>query len=102
MACAKDGHYSSWFSLTAGVRQGGSLSPTFYSIYVDELVGILEASGVGCYYLNKFAAALIYADDMAVLLPSLKGLQKLFNLCEKYCIAWDIRLNAKKNKESEL
>ena len=93
-----DGHYSEWFCITAGVRQGGVLSPIFYSLYVNELISILQSSNVGCHLADKFAAALIYADDMAVLAPSLKGLQKLLSLCENYCREWDIRLNSKKTK----
>ena len=93
-----DGHYSEWFHVSAGVRQGGILSPDFYSIYVDDLVGILQSSGVGCYIANTFAALLMYADDMAVLSPSLKGLNKLLHLCEEYCLEWDIGLNAQKSK----
>ena len=37
-----------------------------------------------------------YADDIAVLAPSIKGLQKILNLCHCYCVEWDILLNAKK------
>ena len=93
-----DGHYSQWFLVSAGVRQGGVLSPDFYGLYVDELFSILESSGIGCYYVHRFAAALMYADDMALLAPSLKGLQKLLSLCESYCKDWDIKLNATKTK----
>ena len=93
-----DGAYSSWFLVSAGVRQGGVLSPNFYGLYVDDLFRILQSSGAGCYYVKRFAAALMYADDMAVLAPSLKGLQKLLSLCENYCLEWDIKLNAKKSK----
>ena len=63
-----------------------------------ELISILMASGVGCYYINRFAAALMYADDLTVLAPTLKGLQKLLFLCEKYCADWDIKLNPSKTK----
>ena len=28
-----DGHLGNWFSINAGVRQGGVLSPDFYNIY---------------------------------------------------------------------
>ena len=93
-----DNHYSEWFLISAGVRQGGVLSPNFYSIYVDDLVYILKSSKIGCYYANTFAAALLYADDMAVLAPSLKGLQYLLSLCSTYCETWDIRLNGLKTK----
>ena len=93
-----DGQYSQWFCVTAGVRQGGVLSPDFYNIYVDRLISILKSSGVGCYLLNVFAAALFYADDMAILSPSIKGLQHLLDLCGSYCQEWDICLNTKKSK----
>ena len=90
--------YSEWFSITAGVRQGGVLSPDFYCIYVDELLIKLKKSGKGCHYLGKFAGALFYADDMAIVSPSLRGLKTLLRICEDYCSEWDICLNAKKSK----
>ena len=93
-----DGHFSDWFVISAGVRQGGVLSPEFYCIYVNDLLLILKQRGVGCYYLNSFAAALFYADDMAILAPSLRGLQTLLDICSRYCRDWDICLNAKKTK----
>ena len=92
-----DNVYSDWFAITAGV-QGGVLSPDFYSIYVDELISILQRAGIGCHVRGIFAASLFYADDMAVLAPSVKGLKRLLDLCHQYCIDWDILLNAKKSK----
>ena len=89
---------SGWFVIQAGVRQGGVLSPIFYCIYVDDLVAILCAIGVGCYLISKFLSILLYADDMALLAPSLKGLQTLLIATENYCRDWDILLNAKKTK----
>ena len=58
-----DDCFSAWFSITAGVRQGGILSPDFYSIYVDDLLLRLESTGKGCHFYRVFAAALFYADD---------------------------------------
>ena len=91
-------HYSDWFAVTAGVRQGGVLSPNFYCIYVDDLIDMLKALGIGCYYLGIFAAALFYADDMAILAPSIKALSLLLDTCSSYCQSWDICLNAKKSR----
>ena len=42
-----DDQVSDWFAVTAGVRQGGVLSPNFYCIYVDDLVQILKNSHAG-------------------------------------------------------
>ena len=89
---------SGWFAIEAGVRQGGILSPIFYCLYVDDLVDILCAIGIGCYLAKTFLSILLYADDMALLAPSLKGLQTLLNATELYCRKWDILLNAKKTK----
>ena len=91
-------NFSTWFSIKAGVRQGGILSPVFYCLYVDDLVEILSAIGIGCHLRETFLSILLYADDMALLAPSLKGLQTLLSATEQYCKAWDIMLNPKKTK----
>ena len=93
-----DDTLSDWFSIKAGVRQGGVLSPVFYCIYVDDLVETLSRMGIGCHLRNLFLSILLYADDMALMAPSLKGLQKLLSATEHYCQKWDIMLNAKKTK----
>ena len=93
-----DDSFSDYFSILAGVRQGGILSPDFYSIYVDDLLLRLQNAKKGCYFHNVFAAALFYADDMAILSPSIKGLEYLLHICEEYCAEWDICLNAKKSR----
>ena len=93
-----DDHFSIWFHVKAGVRQGGVLSPSFYCIYVDELVTKLRSSNIGCYVLEVFMACLLYAHDMAILAPSVKGLQSLLHICSNFCEEWDIGLNSKKSK----
>ena len=93
-----ENHHSEWFQIMAGVRQGGILSPDFYCLYVDDLITKLQQLNVGCHVKGVFTAALLYADDMTLLSPSLRGLQKLLNVCERYCRDWDICLNAKKSR----
>ena len=90
-----------WFVIKAGVRQGGILSPDFYSLYVDDLVMILTNAGIGCHIKNVFLSILLYADDMCLMAPSLKGLQRLLTLTESYCANWDIMLNPKKSKNMQ-
>ena len=93
-----DQNLSEWFHVIAGVRQGGILSPCFYCLYVDDLISKLESLNIGCYILEMFMASLLYADDMALLAPSVKGLQLLLDKCSEFCEDWDICLNAKKSK----
>ena len=80
------------------MRQEGVLSPDFYCIYVDDLVQVISELGIGCHLKNKFLSLLLYADDMALVSPSLAGLQILLSVAETYCKEWDILLNAKKTK----
>ena len=82
----------------AGVRQGGILSPDFYCLYIDDLLTLLRKSGKGCHFHELFAAALFYADDMAIMAPSVKGIQTLLNICGEYCLEFDICLNATKSQ----
>ena len=44
---------------------------------------------------------LLYADDMCLIAPSLKGLQRLLTLTENFCTDWDIMLNPKKSKNMQ-
>ena len=39
---------SSFFKLTAGVRQGGILSPFLFAIFIDGLVNKIKDANVGC------------------------------------------------------
>merc|ERR1712082_492737 len=62
------------FNVTNGVRQGGVLSPLFYSIYIDDLLEKLKENGIGCHIGQHFAGVFGYADDIILLCPSLAGL----------------------------
>ena len=52
--------------------------------------------------MGHFVAALFYADDMAIIAPSIHGLEILLNICSDYCLEWDICLNVKKSKPVEI
>ena len=88
-----NGIFSRTFSVTSGVRQGGILSPQLFTIYVDDLLIALRKSGVGCHIIDKFIAAIMYADDLALLAPTRSSLQKLLNICYNYGIEWCITYN---------
>ena len=59
---------------------------------------ILSSMKIGCHLKDMFLSILLYADDMALIAPSLKGLNRLLSATEHYCKSWDILLNAKKSK----
>ena len=80
-----NGTDSSEFQTSNGVRQGSSASPNMFSVYIDDLFTELESSGLGCYIENQFMGVHGYADDVVLLSPDRGGLQKMVDICNKYC-----------------
>jgi len=76
-----------------GVRQGGILSPMLFSIYMDDLIKELRLSGYGAYLGSLFVGSILYADDVCLILGSCFGLQRMFDICTKYEVIWDISFN---------
>ena len=68
------------------VKQGGVLSPILFSLYIDSLLQKLKESGLGCHVGRTFAGAFGYADDLALISPSLSGLRQMIKICEQYAI----------------
>ena len=58
---------------------GRSAPSNFFTIYIDDLLHQLEQSGVGCYWGHQFVGAVCYADDLALLAPSLSALRLMLN-----------------------
>ena len=81
------------FTVSNGVRQGGILSPLFFNVYMDSLSDILCKTECGCTMGGRMINHLMYADDVVILSPSAKGLQRLINICAAYGDSHDIKFN---------
>ena len=68
-------------AVSNGVRQGGILSPLFFNVYMDGLSDILCRTECGCTMGGRMINHLMYADDLVILSPSAKGLQRLVDKC---------------------
>ena len=88
--------YSSPFTVTNGVRQGGVLSAYLFAVYLDELSIQLGSGRVGCTVGNMVVNHLMFADDICVLSPSISGLQFLLNICGDYAAEHEITFNCNK------
>ena len=96
--CIKWGNETSTcFTITNGVRQGGILSPTLFSIYMDDLSFILSESGIGCLIDDLCINHVFYADDLCLMAPCAIALQELIGLCYEYSVDIDLNFNATKS-----
>ena len=92
-----DEHPSEFIPIDQGVRQGAILSPLLYSIYVDELLDTLAASGAGAHINSLYVGAPMFADDLALVADSPTSLQSLINLVHSYTIKWRYKINPAKS-----
>ena len=98
VTCVKwQNHFSHFFKLNAGIRQGGVLSPSLFNIYIDNIASVISKCGVGCHLRNASLAVLIYADDILLLAPSVSSLQLLVNLCCTELSYLSLEINYKKS-----
>ena len=75
---------SATFSITNGTRQGSVLSPTLFSVYLDDLLVLLRKEGLGCHVSGVWMGAAGYADDLVLLAPTRETMAKMLEVCEDY------------------
>ena len=81
-------------NISNDVKQEGCLSPSLFSIYLNNLIINLRNSNIGCKYGSEYMGVSGYADDLSLLFPSFIGIKKMMNICEKYARTYDILFNA--------
>ncbi len=87
------------FPCESGVRQGDSLSPTLFNIFVNDITPLMNSpncqpakigtTSVGC---------LFYADDLVILSESKEGLQSGLDALNEYSNKWHLKVNKNKTK----
>jgi hypothetical protein len=68
-------------------------STTFWSKYIDPLLGQLRDAGVGCHIGGVFVGVVGYADDLLLLAPSRDAAQKMLKTCELFAEKHNIRFS---------
>ena len=82
---------SNVFPLMNGVKQGRCLSPMLFTLYLDGLIQKLKHSGIGCHIGRTYCGVFGYADDLAIVSPTLFVIE----ICEEYASEMDLLLNPK-------
>ena len=92
--CIKWGQaMSEYFTISNGVRQGSTLSPRLFVVYVDDLSKQLIDARSGCFIEHQCINNVIYVDNICLLAPSALGLQKLLDVCSNFSQCNDIVYN---------
>ena len=98
-ACVRvNNNCTDWFNITSGVKQGDVLSPTLFSMYLNDMaVGIKQLQcGVN---LNGFELSiLLYADDIALIAPDEHKLQLMLEFVSSWCKKWRMVVNTDKTQ----
>ena len=89
---------SEFFPVNNGVRQGGILSPLLFNMYMNDLSICLRKLPVGCCCGDMVVNHLMYADDIVLLAPSAKGMQRILNTIYAYGNDFDIVFNVTKSQ----
>ena len=89
-------HFSEPFHASNGVRQGGVLSPYLFVVYLDDLSNELNNIKAGSYIGEVLLNHLIFADDICVLCPSVRWLQRILDVCQAYAESHGIIFNCNK------
>ena len=89
-------HFSELFHVSNGVRQGGVLSPYLFAVYLDDLSNELNNIKAGCYIREVLLNHLMFADDICVLCPSVRWLQRILDVCQAYAESHGIIFNCNK------
>ena len=84
--------------ISNGVKQGGCISPTLFSVYLDKLITNLRQSNIGCRYQGDYMGVFCYADDLSLICPSFSGIKEMLRICESYALDFEINFNAKKSQ----
>jgi hypothetical protein len=89
---------SGWFETKVGVRQGDTLSPLLFNIFINGIVEKVKSTGFGARVGEEKVAILLFADDMVLLAESEEELRKLMKAVEEYCKEWHLEVNVEKTK----
>ena len=84
------------FEICEGLRQGCTLSPSLFSLFLMDLATELESKGLGVKVRGMWMGACFFADDIVLLAESGHELQRMLNVAYSFAERWQLKFNAKK------
>ena len=87
-----------WFKTNYGVKQGDNLSPTLFSIYLNDLATELKDMKLGTMLGDMHICILLYADDIVLISENEQNLQNMLDHVNAWCLKWQMKINPDKTK----
>ncbi len=97
-----NGELSELIPYEAGVPQSNPLSCLLFLVYIESLSRFLSAHLPGVDVLGVRVRHLLFADDLAVLSDTPKGLQHALELVGLWCTAWGMEMGIGQGKTEAL
>ena len=90
---------TNWFPIKTGIRQGDSLSPTLFAIFINDLAIEIKEKHSGVKLNNELKVPiLLYADDIILLATSANELKNMLKTVYNWCSKWRLKVNSTKTK----
>jgi len=88
---------TNWFQTRSGIKQGDTLSPTLFGIFINDIVKEVNDLNQGVNIGNRKISILLYADDIVLLSDTENGLQAMLNVVHNWGKKFMIKFNEKKS-----
>ena len=98
VTCEANGVSSKPVYLGRGLRQGCSLSPILFALYVMDMSKDLHESGLGVKLHKICISCLFFADDIVLVARDSDGLRVLLDIVQRHCVELDMKLSVSKSK----
>ena len=95
------GATSAPYTIETGVREGSVLSPVLYTIFINDLLTKLHATGEGVCIAGDAdcrIAVMGYADDIVLVARTAEGLQRMLDIVAAYAHANEFQISQSKSK----
>ena len=97
--CKSEGYINEPFQANLGVKQGDSLSPILFNIFVDDICSYFNNSLADPVLLNNIHFNhFLYADDLVLISETPSGLQHCVDALQSFCSEWSLTVNTNKTK----
>ena len=98
-ACVRlNSHSTASFDINSGVKQGDPLSPTLFSMFLNDLALDVKSLNCGVNIDGTILSILMFADDIALIAPDEASLQAQLDAIYNWCRKWRMAVNKSKTQ----